>query len=129
MKPISKASRVAAYSIIAAFVLFAAVRVVLAASNLDFTLHNKTGKIVHHMYCSGHDDEQWGDDILGKDVLDEGESTEIKFSEGVESESYDLKLEFEDKSTGVWKKLNLSQITDITVSYKDGVPWAHWENK
>ena len=110
-----------------AVILFAAVRVVLAASNLDFTIHNKTGKIIHHMYCTGHDETNWGEDVLGRDVLGDDESAEVKFSEGEESATYDIKLEFDDKSTGVWKNFDLKTITKITVTYKSGVPWASWE--
>jgi hypothetical protein len=123
----SKLSKIAAYSVIGAFVLFAAVRVVLAATDLDFTLVNNTGKIIHHMYVSGHDDDNWGEDVLGKDVLGDEESAEIKFSEGTASATYDIKLEFEDKSTGTWKNFDLKTIAKITVTYKDGKPWAKWE--
>lgn len=125
----SKVSKIAAYSVIGAFVLFATVRVVLAAVNLDFTLHNKTDKVVVSMFVSGHDDDHWGDDVLGKDVLGDGESTEIKFSEGTASDSYDMRLEFDDKTTSTWGDLKLSEITDITVYYKDGKPFAKSENK
>ncbi len=123
----SKASKAAAYTILGALVLFATVRVVLAATALDFTLHNRTEKIIHHMYVSGHDDDKWGEDVLGKDVLNDDESVEVKFSEGTESATYDIKLEFEDKSTGVWKNFDLKSITKITVTYRDGTPWAKWE--
>ncbi len=125
----NKLFRIAAFAVLGALAMFATVRVVLAAVNLDFTLHNKTEKTIHHMYVSGHDDDQWGEDVLGKDVLEEGESTEIKFSEGTAAAAYDMKIEFDDKSTGVWKNLDLSQITDITLYYKDGVPYAKKENK
>jgi hypothetical protein len=129
MKNKTKAFQYAAYTMLGAIILFATVRVVLAATNLDFKLHNHTEKAIHHIYISGHDDNQWGEDVLGKDVLEEDEATEIKFSEGTAAATYDMKVEFEDKSTGVWPSLDLTQITDITLFYKDGVPYAKKENK
>ena len=50
------------------------------AGDQDFTLVNKTGIVIHKIMVSPHDDEHWGEDVMGKDVLEEGESVEIKFS-------------------------------------------------
>jgi hypothetical protein len=124
-----KITKFAAYSLFAAAIIFSAASIGKAGkqSNLDFTIINNTGKIIHHMYCSGHDDEQWGDDVLGRDVLNDGESAEVKFSEGTEAATYDIKLEFEDKTTGVWRNFDLKTISKITATYKDGKPWAKWE--
>ena len=129
MKNRSKAFRGVVYTMLGAIILFATVRVVLAATALDFTLHNHTEKAIHQIHISGHDDNDWGDDVLGKGTLEEGESTEIKFSEGKAAPTYDMRVEFEDKTVGIWPDLDLTQITDITIFYKDGKPWAKKENK
>ena len=83
MKNRSKAFKGVVYTMLGAIMLFATVRVVLAATALDFTLHNHTEKAIHQIHISGHDDNDWGDDVLGKGTLEEGESTEIKFSEEI----------------------------------------------
>jgi len=128
MKP-TRVLKTAALAVVGAVVMFAAVRVVLAATNLDFTLHNDTGKSIHELYVSGHDDDDWGDDVLGRDILTQGEAVEIKFSKGKQSAAYDLKVIFDDKTNSTWSNFDLTQITDITLYFKDGTPFAHSENK
>ena len=47
------------------------------AGDQDFVLVNKTGVEIHALHVSPSDKEEWGDDILGKDTLGDGESAEI----------------------------------------------------
>jgi hypothetical protein len=129
MKNRSKAFKGVVYTMLGAMILFATVRVVMAATDLDFKLHNHTEKTIHQIHISGHDDDKWGEDVLGTGVLEEGASAEIKFSEGTAADTYDMRVEFDDKTVGIWKSLDLTQITDITLYYKDGVPYAKKENK
>lgn len=126
---LSRMYKQAAFTVLGLISMFFAVRVVLAATALDFDLHNKTGKDIYGLYCAPHSDDEWGPDILGKDVVIDGDGVQIKFSEGEQAPTYDLKVEFADKKSAIWGDLDLSQITDITLSYKDGTPYAKTENK
>jgi hypothetical protein len=125
----SKAIKIAAYAIVGALTMFSAVRVVLAASELDFTLHNKTGYPLHEVYVAAHGDKTWGEDIMGKDILPNGQDVHIVFSEGVSAPTYDLRVLYGDGQEAIWEGYDLVKITDITISFKDGTTWAEEEFK
>lgn len=93
----------------------------------DFTLHNETGQEVKEVYISPTGVEEWEEDILGTDTLTTGESVDISFTRRQE-DMWDMKVVFRSGKSSVWTKLNLSQITDVTISFKNGKPWATWKN-
>jgi hypothetical protein len=100
----------------------------LAYGKQDFTLHNETGKTVQELYVSPHDTDEWEEDVLGDEVLEDGEQADITFDRGENAASWDMKVVFNDGKNSVWTKLKLKELTDITISYKNGKPWATWKN-
>jgi hypothetical protein len=48
--------------------------------NLDFELLNRTRYVVTHIFVAPSSSDDWGEDIMGKDVLGAGESVEVEFS-------------------------------------------------
>ena len=93
----------------------------------DFTLHNETGLEIKEVYISATGNEDWEEDILGTDTLATGDHVDISFSRRHE-DMWDMRVVFRSGKANVWTKLNLSQITDVTVSFKNGKPWATWKN-
>lgn len=93
----------------------------------DFTLHNETGQEIKEVYVSPTAADEWEEDILGEDTLESGGSVDISFSRRHE-DRWDIKVVFRNGKSNVWTKLNLSQITDVTISFKNGQPWATWKN-
>lgn len=93
----------------------------------DFTLHNETGLEVKEVYISPTAAENWEEDILGTDTLETGDSVNISFTRRRE-DMWDMKVVFRSGKSNVWTKLNLSKITDVTLSFKEGKPWATWKN-
>ncbi|HKO97493.1 MAG TPA: hypothetical protein VJU86_10895 [Pyrinomonadaceae bacterium] len=93
----------------------------------DFTLHNETGLEITEVYVSPTGVDDWEEDVLGTDTLATGDSVAISFSRRKE-EMWDIKVVFRNGKNSVWTKFNLSQITDITISFKNGKPWATWKN-
>ena len=93
----------------------------------DFTLHNETRQEITEVYVSPTGVDEWEEDILGTDTLPNGESVAISFSRRKEN-MWDIKVVFRSGKDAVWSKLNLSQITDVTLSFKNGKPWATWKN-
>ena len=93
----------------------------------DFTLHNETGLEIKEVYISPTATENWEEDILGADTLASGDHVDITFSRRRE-DMWDMKVVFRSGKSNVWTKLNLSMITDVTVSFKNGKPWATWKN-
>ena len=99
-----------------------------AQGKQDFTLHNETGKEIIELYLSPHDVDDWEEDVLGTDTLADGEAVKITFDREEKADSWDMKVVFSDDKSVVWTELMLSEITDITISFKDGKPYATWKN-
>jgi hypothetical protein len=124
MMKYSRIYKMAAFTVLGIVSMFFAAKVVLAATVLDFELHNSTGKDIYGLYCAPHSDDEWGPDILGKDVVINGDAVKIDFSEGTQAPTYDLKVEFADKVSAIWGDLDLKDFTDLTLTYHDGKPYA-----
>ena len=99
----------------------------LGQDKLDFTLHNETGQEITHVYVSETGNTNWEEDILGQDTLPTGDDVDITF-EGQKANIWDMKVTFADGKSVVWGKINLSTLTDITISFKGGKPWATSKN-
>ncbi|MGI9036492.1 MAG: argininosuccinate lyase [Pyrinomonadaceae bacterium] len=99
-----------------------------AQAKQDFTLHNQTGKTIKEVYVSPAAEDDWGDDVLGADdTLADGEKVDIVFNRRNQVNNYDLQVVFSDGKTGIWRKFDLSTISDVTILYKNGKPWATWQ--
>lgn len=94
------------------------------AGDQDFTLVNSTGVLIDKLFVSPHDSEHWGDDILGRDILADGESVEIKFHRDEDAAVWDLKIIDKDGNTIEWENLELPTINKITLDYDDKKPTA-----
>ena len=105
----------------------AALAFVAFAGDQDFTAVNKTGVEIHKLYVSPHSSDDWGEDILGKDTLDDGESVDIKFHRSEKAAHWDLRIEDEKGNSLTWENLNLMEISKVTLHYKDGKAWADVE--
>ena len=97
------------------------------AGDQDFTLVNKTGVEINALYVSPADKDDWGEDILGKDTLPAGESTEIEFDAEEEAAKWDLRVEDKDGNSIEWTDLDLTEISKVTLNYADGKATAKVE--
>jgi hypothetical protein len=91
----------------------------LSAGPLDFTLVNKTGMVITHVYVSPSDSDEWGEDIMEKDVLGKNESVDIVFSRKESSCNWDLKIIDSDEDEVEWEELNLCKASKITLKYEN----------
>jgi hypothetical protein len=94
------------------------------AGEQDFTLVNSTGVEIHALHISPHSSEEWGEDILGQDTLESGKSLEIKFPRRARAAHWDLRIEDEKGNSLTWESLNLLEISEVTLHYKEGKAWA-----
>ena len=87
------------------------------ADNRNFTVVNNSSITITHLYVSATDTQSWEEDILGKDVLNPGESWDITFSK-YDGEAgkclYDIKAVGRAGQEGVQYKVNLCEITTFT---------------
>ncbi len=113
--------------IAAALALVAVASVTVTAAqrrNLDFTLVNKTGVDIMEVYLSPTSDNEWGEDVMGKDILANGEKVDITFSSAETECNWDLKIVDEDDDDIIWTKLNLCTANEITLLYEGKKPTA-----
>ncbi len=96
-------------------------------SRLNFELHNETGYEITEVYVSPNTTDDWQEDVLGQDTLANKESVNIKFSRS-KHDYWDLKVVFKGGKESVWYKFDLSQITDITISFRNGKAYSTTKN-
>jgi hypothetical protein len=101
-----------------------AVSLAAVGGDQDFVVINKTGLTIDEFYVSPADDNEWGEDVLGKAVLNNNESAEIKFSRKETDCVWDLRIVDEDDDEVVWSDIDLCKASEITLFYKNGNPTA-----
>jgi hypothetical protein len=121
MKEIISRSRLIAFCAIA--MLFAAVAFARGGKQ-DFVMHNQTGVEIHELYVSPHSSGEWGEDVLGRDTLPNGESVKITFDDQEKHMKWDVKVADGNKHSIEWDNLDLIKISELTLHYKDGKAWA-----
>ena len=91
---------------------------VALAQNADFALTNKTGYPIRELYVSPSKARTWGGDILGKHVIDNGDTWNITFPRNASACMQDIKIVFDDDSSEVvWEDFDLCRISKITLTY------------
>lgn len=94
------------------------------AGEQDFTLVNHTGVEIHKLYTSPHSSDDWEEDVLGKDTLEDGESYDITFPKREKAAHWDLRVEDAHSNAITFENLNLKEISELVLHYKDGKAWA-----
>ncbi|MGQ9365718.1 hypothetical protein [Azospirillum sp. ST 5-10] len=108
---------------------FAAPGGALAQGKQDFTLVNRTGYAIHEVYVSPNHADDWEEDVLGRDILDNGEAVNIVFSRKEKPCLWDVRIVFEDEEEAEWESFDLCKVSKISLSYdrNRGVTWADYE--
>lgn len=96
----------------------------VAQGKQDFTLVNKTGLTISEFYVSPSDDNEWGEDVLGKDVLADNEKVHIKFARKEKDCAWDLKIVDDEEDEVVWTDIDLCTSSEITLKYEGKKPTA-----
>jgi len=89
----------------------------LAQGKQDFALTNRTGYTISEVYVAPTKSDEWEEDVLGLDVLNNGERVEIGFPWREDTCTYDLKVVFDDGDEAEWRKFNLCEVSRITIYY------------
>lgn len=99
----------------------------VSPDRLDFELHNMTGYTIEQVYVSPNNKNDWEEDVLGEDVLEDGASVKITFNRQ-RQDLWDLRVVFKGGKEAVWSRFDLSQITDITISFRNGKAYSTTKN-
>jgi hypothetical protein len=107
---------VAAIGAVLALLLNLGVSSTALADQRDFTLVNNTpGLVITHVFVSPTNVMDWGEDVLGRDVLPPGENVFIYFSRfDPASCHYDIKVLAEGGNEGVLTEVNLCETETVT---------------
>lgn len=82
----------------------------------NFTITNNTGHVVTTLNVSPTGDDQWGPDILGREVLANGESAQISFERGETQCAWDIKATYDDGDTTDARNVNLCEVATVTLT-------------
>ena len=112
-----------------AVILLSAVSTAALAGDQDFTLVNRTGYTIEQVYVSPIKARDWEEDVLGRDVLDDGDVVNIRFSKREDVCRGDLKVVYDDGEEAEWSDFNLCEVSRITIHYerKSGRTWAEYD--
>jgi hypothetical protein len=89
-----------------------------AAQNADFDLANATGYPIRELYVSPSKQKSWGNDVLGRHVIQDKEVWKIIAPKSGNACQYDIKIVFDDDASEVeWENFNLCEINKITLTY------------
>ena len=108
-------SQVFAAAAIAAFL----VSVPASAQDLNFVLDNQSSEAVSELYVSGLAQEDWGQDILGQDVLPSGEQVTVTIFEAGDVCDYDLRIVYEGGSVIEEREIDVCNLDGNTYEVTD----------
>ena len=104
-------SRTGALAAALSAVLFVGIVQVAVADPRDFTLENDSLSYITHLYISPSSSDDWGDDILGVDVVPPGESVDITFDPGGRTCIYDILVVTDEGRRTQENRQNLCTLT------------------
>jgi hypothetical protein len=84
----------------------------------DFKLVNQTGFTISELYVSPSKTDNWEEDVLGDDELENGKSTTIRFNKNTRTCAYDLKIVYsDDEDDAIWNNIDLCRVSTVTLYY------------
>lgn len=88
-----------------------------AADARDITVVNATGKPVYSLFISPVGIETWEEDVLGVDVLADGESVRIEFSGYADDQcSFDILATNEDGDEWLLPDVDLCSVSEVVIA-------------
>ena len=101
-------------------VIFGAIEVSAQRTEHTFIVVNKTNVVINALYVMPHSAKDWGEDILGADVLDINDDIGIVLARRESARLWDLRIEDSDGNSIEWDRLNLREIYSVSLYYKNG---------
>ena len=100
--------------VLTAFVVMVMASVAFAGPQ-DFTLINNTGYPIYVVNVSPSNTDNWEEDILGSQVLGNGEHLNVSFNVG-DQRQWDIQAVFEDGSGLAWMGIDLFSVVCIILN-------------
>lgn len=96
-------------------------------SKQDFKLVNSTGVEIHQVFITPHDANEWGEDILGRDILENGQECDIQFHPKEDACMWDLRITDKEGNAIEWENIDLCKWSKITLKYDGQAATAEFE--
>lgn len=81
----------------------------------NFSVVNTTGTTVLTLQVSPTSESEWGDDVLGAQVLAPGQTAQIVFNRAEEQCNYDIRATYTDGDTSDMRNVNLCQVGTVNL--------------
>ena len=81
----------------------------------NFSVVNATGHVVTTLNVSPTSENEWGPDILGRDVLQNGQTAQIVFDRAETQCNYDIKATYDDGDTTDVRNVNLCTVGTVNL--------------
>lgn len=105
-------------SLFAASALFLALAASSASAEEEtLMVNNKTGYTISEIYIAPASSDNWEEDLMGDDQLETGNTVNIDFSKSEDSCKWDMRAVYDDKTTAVWRNIDLCKISKISLFY------------
>jgi hypothetical protein len=98
---------------IAAALLASGIATAAYAAAQDFTITNSTGHVIVTLNVSPSNSSRWGPDILGREVLADGEQAEVSFDRDEDQCVWDIRVTYDDGTENDERGINLCQTTEV----------------
>ena len=100
-----------------------------AQGKQDFVLLNNTGYTITEVHVSASNTDDWEEDVLGWDTLENGQRVTIEFPRGEKACMHDLQVTYMDGEEAEWSGIDLCETSVIGLRYnrKTGETWADQE--
>lgn len=85
-------------------------------TNQNFTINNQTGHTVRTLNVSPSNEDSWGPDILGANVLADGESASVTFPRAETQCQWDIRATYDDGDTTDVRGVNLCATTTVNLT-------------
>lgn len=90
------------------------------------TIVNRTGYEIAQVHIAPNATDDWEEDVLGSDLLENGETLRVDMSQSVDTCNWDLMVVYSDEDTAYWRNLDFCEMSRISLYYDagEGKTWA-----
>lgn len=94
----------------------------------DFTIENNTGFVIYDVYVAYANEDEWGEDLLENDYLEDGESLKINFS-GYDFEACSFDVMIGDLDGNYFMVTDVDLCTVATLTFNEEDRWVEEESQ
>lgn len=81
----------------------------------NFSVVNTTGHVVMTLQVSPTSESEWGDDILGTQVMQAGQTAQVVFDRAETQCNYDIRVTYDDNDTSEMRNINLCTTSTVNL--------------